>query len=107
MGVSCLLSLLRKVAHECYPLTMDNEIAGSSWEWTIADRLRKARVEKGFTQEEFEKVTEISRGTISNLEKGDGPYKQYYLLTWAKFTDVSFEWLMTGKEANPSNSQAS
>jgi len=86
---------------------MDNEIAGSSWEWTIADRLRKARESTGMDKTEFAKITDISRTVVANLEKGVGPYKQYYLLTWAKFTDVSFEWLMTGKDVNPNNSQAS
>ena len=82
---------------------MDNEIKESSWEWTIADRLRKARVSTGMTKEEFAQVTEISRTTVANLEKGTGPYKQPYLITWAHFTHVSLEWIMTGQDANPND----
>jgi len=82
---------------------MDNEIKESSWEWTIADRLRKARVSTGMTKEEFAAVTEISRTTVANLEKGTGPYKQPYLITWAHFTNVSLEWITTGQELSPND----
>lgn len=66
-------------------------------EWTIGDRLRKARESRGFDQAGFAAETGISRGTISNYERGTtNAYKPVYMRAWAMATAVSLEWLETG-----------
>lgn len=85
---------------------MNNEIQGSTWEWTITDRLRKAREITGFDQDTFAKELGVSRGTVSKYERGTENHKRPVLLAWAKAAGVSLEWLMTGKDVDPISSQA-
>lgn len=82
---------------------MSTEIqkSGSSWEWTITDRLKKAREITGLDQKDFAKLIGVSRGTVSNYERGIENHKKPVLLSWAQFSGVSLEWLMTGKDAPP------
>jgi len=39
----------------------------------LKDRLREDRINKGMTQEEYAKLLDITRGTLSHLEKGRTP----------------------------------
>lgn len=73
-------------------------------EWTIGDRLRKARVSAGFEQTEFAAVTGITRGTIHNYESDKtSRHKRPYLVAWSLATGVPVEWLEhgTGSSAGP------
>ncbi len=66
-------------------------------EWTVGDRLRKAREVLGLDQVAFAALTGISRGTISNYERGlTNTYKTLFMRAWAMATGVSLEWLETG-----------
>lgn len=68
--------------------------------FTIGDRLRKAREKTGLDQEPFAKAIGVSRGTVSNYERHDGPaseLKRPYLLAWALGTDVPIEWIEGGE----------
>lgn len=81
-----------------------NTQAGQTPEWTIADRLRKARELTGMKQNEFADEIGISRGTVSNYERGLGPFKRPYLLAWALGAGVPLEWL-TNTESPPKTPQ--
>lgn len=68
-------------------------------EFTIGDRLRKAREKTELDQVEFAKETGISRNTVGKYEKATGEegMKRPYLVAWAVRTDVPLEWLLTGQ----------
>ena len=72
-------------------------VGGRSYEFGQRDRLRAAREEAGIGQREFEKVTGLSRATISNYERGVYPPKRSALIVWAMATGFSVKWLETGE----------
>lgn len=61
--------------------------------WTLADRLRKARIYAGYDQTELEARTGISRQSISNYENGRTVPSRPVLLSWAIACGVDLEWL--------------
>lgn len=65
-------------------------------EWTIADRLRKAREVSELEQEQFAAEIGVSRGTISNYEKGKVSPRLIVLRAWALRCGVDLAWLVTG-----------
>lgn len=81
-------------------------VNASLYEWTIADRLRKAREATGLDQTEFAKLIGVSRGTVSNYERGVDSYKRPVLLAWAADTGVTVDWFMTGLEPHSSAEQS-
>lgn len=66
-------------------------------EWTIADRLRKARESAGYGQVEFSQRTSMARGTISAAENGKRVPSRANIRLWAMATGVPFEWLVNGE----------
>lgn len=70
---------------------------GTVPQWTLADRLRKAREEAGLSQEQLEALSGVSRRTITNYEKGAKP-KRSALIAWAVSTGVPLPWLLDGDE---------
>lgn len=63
---------------------------------TIGERLRETRKEFGMNQEQFAKELGISRGHVSNLEKGaDNPSSSLVKLICAKFS-IREQWLVDG-----------
>lgn len=67
--------------------------------FTVGDRLRKAREKTGLDQGPFAEEIGVSRGTVSNYERGataEG-MKKAYLTLWAMRCDVPIDWLLTGK----------
>ena len=62
-------------------------------EWTLADRLRKARTDAGFEQADLEGLTGISRKSISNYENGYTVPSKPVLESWARYCGVPYEWL--------------
>ena len=70
-------------------------------ELSIGDRLRRARVRRtGLDQETFAELISVSRGTVSNYERGrlpGGTRQRLVLNSWAKACRVTREWLETGK----------
>lgn len=66
-------------------------------QWTMADRLRKARELTGLDQGEFAERCEISRQAVGNYESGRRNPRGLYLRAWAEATGVPVEWLETGK----------
>lgn len=65
-------------------------------QWTIADRLRKARELTGMDQGQFADALEISRQSVGNYESGRRVPRGIYLRAWAHATGVPVEWLETG-----------
>lgn len=74
-------------------------------DWSITDRLRKAREIHGWTQTELAErsLGRLKLRTISNYEKPDydSERKDAFVAAWAFATGVPFEWLMTG--TNPTD----
>lgn len=71
-----------------------------SWhipEWTMGDRLRKAREDAGLSQAELAEQIGISRNTVGNAELGDRTPLNVTMRAWAAVTGVPLEWLETGR----------
>lgn len=65
-------------------------------EWTLADRLRKARESAGLKQTDLAAETGISRASIVNYETAKSVPRRPALASWAMACGVPFEWLRTG-----------
>lgn len=66
-------------------------------EWTVADRLRKAREATGMDAREFAEHVGISRNTVSNYENGKTTrINRPMLAAWSMATGVPIQWLETG-----------
>lgn len=63
-------------------------------EWTIGDRLRKAREHAGLKQQQLAALTGISDRTITHYERGKTKPRRHQLIAWALATGVSLEWLL-------------
>ncbi len=69
-------------------------------DWTLGDRLRKAREHAGLQQKDMAKAFGVTAKTISNWEHGRGSPRgdQAKLCEkWGKITGVDAGWLMFGK----------
>jgi len=67
-------------------------------QWTLADRLRKARQAAPLHQQELADKIGISRHSVSSYENGDSDPARPVLVCWALATKVSPRWLQTGVE---------
>lgn len=67
-------------------------------EWTLSDRLRKARESAGLEQVELAHRTKISRATISAAENGHRLPSRATMLLWALATGTNPAWLERGTE---------
>lgn len=78
-------------------------------QWTLGDRLRKAREHAGMEQGELAHRIGVSRGTVSNYELGRGqrPPKVVVLRAWAHECGVPYEWLVDGFRPTPGMSSPS
>lgn len=68
-------------------------------EFTIHDRLRKAREFAGLEQAELAERMGVSRGTIGNNEAGKVSVRPITIKAWALATGVDAHWLETGRVA--------
>lgn len=76
---------------------MTEQTAGATPEFTLGDRLRKARELMGMDQAPFAEHIGVSRGTVSNYERGlTEHYKPIVLRAWALASGVPLEWLESG-----------
>jgi transcriptional regulator with XRE-family HTH domain len=62
-------------------------------EFTIGDRLRKAREMAGFDKLQFAEELGIHRDTIARYEAGTAGYKKMVLMAWASATGVELDWI--------------
>lgn len=74
---------------------MSTQTVGTVPEWTMGDRLRKAREAAGFDQVDLAELIGVSRTTVSNHEVGVGKRGPSRLLlrAWAHETGVPVWWL--------------
>ncbi len=70
-------------------------------EWTLGDRLRKARESAGLEQTELASDIGISRRTVQNYERAKVRTRRPVLLAWAVRCGVPVEWLVNGTTAPP------
>lgn len=70
-------------------------------EWTLADRLRKAREYAGLDQQEMADRIGISRRSVVNYEGGKHAPGRPVLLSMALATGVPLAWLMDGSTTGP------
>lgn len=71
--------------------------AGEIPAWTLADRLRKARIHAGLEQGELADRASLSREAISLAERGKVRPHRATLRLWALATGVSLEWIEKGE----------
>lgn len=67
-------------------------------QWTIGDRMRKAREHAGLKQTEIASEIGIGRSSIINYEGGRAEPPRPVLLAWAMCTGVSYRWLTGGRD---------
>ena len=64
-------------------------------EWTLTDRLRKARELAGMTQKDLAEALGVSKTTITRAEAGE-VITHRTLIQWATTTGVPLDWLNAG-----------
>lgn len=72
---------------------MTTQTVGAIPEWTLADRLRKARETAGMDQVQLAEAMGIARTTVGNYEHGHTSPRPYILKEWALVTGVPLWWL--------------
>jgi len=75
---------------------------GAVPEWTLGDRLRKARELTGLEVHEFADEIGIHRNSVGNYERGRRP-RPIVLKAWALRSGVSAAWLETGQMNSQAN----
>jgi len=65
-------------------------------EFSLGDRLRKAREIAGFDQIALAHEIDVHRQTVARYETGASAPRRPVLISWAMTTGVSLEWLTTG-----------
>ena len=65
---------------------------------TIAERLKHARKEKGWTQGQLATAAGVSQGAVGNIESGNRQSKST-LIELAEVLEVSYKWLSSGEGA--------
>lgn len=66
----------------------------------ISERLKKARIKAGLSTTKVSKMTRISEGNLSDLEKGIYKPSTKALLHLSEVYRVSIDWLLKGEEPN-------
>lgn len=74
-----------------------HEAEAHALQWTLADRLRKARESAGYTNiSDFAGAMDMHRNTISAIERGDREPRRSVLALWAMATGTTVDYLQTG-----------
>lgn len=74
---------------------------GTIPQWTIADRLRKAREMTGMDQSQFAEHAGLSRQGVNAAERGQSTPRRSTLKLWALSTGVPLHWIETGETPSP------
>ena len=69
----------------------------------FGSNLKRKRVEKGYTQEQFSELVGVSRQAVSLWESDSGYPEVEKLLEIARILNVSLDWLFYGAENNTSD----
>ena len=69
-------------------------------QWTLGERMGKARRLAGYTQAQMAALLEVSAPTVSSWETAvRQPQHQFDMLRrWAELTNVDYRWLVTGED---------
>lgn len=67
---------------------------------TFGKKLRQARVEAGYTQQQIEDITQIKKNRLSRYENGEREPDIETLAKLADFYEVSVDWLLGTKGNN-------
>ncbi len=70
-------------------------------QWTLGDRLRKAREQRGLGVQDLANELGISRNSVGNYESGRTRPPRPTLIVWSMRCGVPIEWLQTGIAAGP------
>lgn len=82
-------------------------VAGVIPQWTLGDRLRKAREHAGLkSQADLATELGISRGSVANYEQGKSRPIRPILIAWALRTGVPLSWLTEGNGGSGPTSPA-
>jgi transcriptional regulator with XRE-family HTH domain len=67
--------------------------------FTIADRMRKARQDKGYERADLARMMGVEANTVSRWENhwGENPPPHRRLVEWADICEVPLAWLLTGE----------
>ena len=74
-------------------------------DWTLGDRLRKAREYAGISSTEMADLLDVDRTSISKWENGRTGKRgvsKLVLYRWSQVTGVPVEWLETGEDGHVS-----
>jgi len=75
---------------------MSEQTAGAYPEWTLGERIRKARDFAGLDQAELAALVDATRTTVSNWETGATSPNQRKVRRVAMVTGVAVDWLRDG-----------
>jgi transcriptional regulator with XRE-family HTH domain len=75
-------------------------VQGTTPDWTLPDRLRKAREVSGLSQTQLGEATGLSRRSIAGYEGGEREPRRHHLIAWALATGVSLDWLCPRQDSN-------
>lgn len=78
-------------------MTTQVGVEGIVPDFTLGDRLRKARTHAGLTVSELSERAGISEKTVNNYEGERVAPRRPSLIAWALATGVSLAWIETGK----------
>ena len=70
-------------------------------EWTLGDRLRKARELAGLQAVQLADDLGINRHSVANYETGRTSPRRLVIEAWARRTGVSLHWLQNGESPRP------
>lgn len=68
-------------------------------QWTLADRLRKAREAIGLSQAQLAEEVGVARRSVVNYEAGTTSPNRPIVLAWALACAVDSRWILTGEVA--------
>lgn len=71
-----------------------NETDGLIPEWTLGDRLRKAREHAGLKQAELAQIIGIARSSVVSYESDRTAPSRPVVLSWSLATGVPAEWVL-------------
>lgn len=78
-------------------MTTSIQLGGQVPDWTIADRVRKAREFAGLKQLELAESVGMARTSLARIEQGKSEPRRPTLIAIAFATGVSLEWLEHGE----------
>lgn len=80
-------------------MSTHSAIGGAVPQWTLGDRMAKARRSAGIGSQNMADYLDMTRQTITNYETDRTRPPRSVLIAWALSTGVPFEWLDTGQES--------